>query len=44
MLDEKGSPKDVAPGSGHVVRIPVDTSMLDNRALLLKQIPAPIHS
>ena len=44
MQNEKGEPKDVAPGSGHVVKIPLDTRGLDNRALLLKEIAAPIHT
>jgi U32 family peptidase len=44
MQSEKGEPRDVAPGSGHVVKIPIDTSGLDNRTLLLKEIPAPIHT
>ncbi len=44
MQGLKGEPRDVAPGSGHVVKIPVDTTGLDERALLLKEIPAPIHT
>lgn len=44
MESEKGEPRDVAPGSGHVVRIPVDTSNLDTRALLLKEIHNPVYS
>jgi U32 family peptidase len=44
MQSEKGEPRDVAPGSGHVVKIPLDTRGLDNKALLLKEIQAPIHT
>ena len=44
MFSEKDEPRDVAPGSGHVVKIPLDTQGLDVRALLLKEIPAPIHT
>ena len=44
METEKGESRDVAPGSGHVVRIPVDTSNLDTRALLLKELHKPVHS
>jgi putative protease len=44
MESEKGESRDVAPGSGHVVRIPVDTSLLDDKALLLKEIQGPIHT
>ncbi len=44
MFSEKDEPRDVAPGSGHVVKIPLDTQGLDVKALLLKEIPAPIHT
>lgn len=44
MESEKGETRDAAPGSGHIVRIPVDTNNLDTRALLLKEISNPIHS
>ena len=44
MMSEKGEPREVAPGSGHVVKIPLDTQGLDVHSLLLKEIPAPIHS
>jgi putative protease len=44
MESEKGEARDAAPGSGHIVRIPVDTNNLDTRALLLKEIANPIHS
>ncbi len=44
MESDKGEPRDVAPGSGHVVRIPVDTSLISVKSLLLKEIERPIHS
>lgn len=44
MQDEKGTPKNVAPGSGHVVKIPLNTTGLDTKTLLLKEIPAPINT
>ncbi len=44
MQSEKGEKRDVAPGSGHVVKIPVDTARLDKRALLLKELDQPISS
>ena len=44
MQSEKGEERDVAPGSGHVVKIPVDTARLDKRALLLKELDQPISS
>ena len=44
MESEKGEQREVAPGSGHVVRIPVDTADIDKRSLLLKEIDKPVHS
>ena len=44
MESENGESRDVAPGSGHVVRIPFNLPDLDSRALLLKEINNPIHS
>ena len=44
MESTTGEPRQVAPGSGHVVRIPLDVSRVDAKALLLKQINAPVHS
>ena len=44
MESERGEARDAAPGSGHVVRIPVDTRLVDTRSLLLKEIQTPIHS
>ncbi len=44
MESEKGEPRDAAPGSGHIVRIPVNTEKLSTKALLLKQIESAIHT
>jgi len=44
MESEQGEPREAAPGSGHVVRIPVNTDNLDNRSLLLKEIGQAIHT
>ncbi len=44
MESEKGEPRDSAPGSGHIVRIPVDTTNITTRTLLLKEIETPIHT
>ena len=44
MESDKGEPRQVAPGSGHVVRIPLDVSKIDVKALLLKNIKRPIAS
>lgn len=44
MESEQGEPRTAAPGSGHIVRIPVDTDKLDSKALLLKEIRKPIQS
>lgn len=44
MESENGEPREAAPGSGHVVRIPAKTDELDTRALLLKELHQPIHS
>lgn len=44
MYSAKGEPRDAAPGSGHVVRIPLDCSAIDDRALLLKEITQSIHT
>ncbi len=44
MQTEKGEPREAAPGSGHIVNIPVDTQSLSTKTLLLKEIPNPIHS
>ena len=44
MENEKGEPRVSAPGSGHVVRIPVNTDSLDNKALILKEIQQPLHT
>ncbi len=41
MYDEQGHPKPTAPGSGHVVRIPVPESALQERGLLLKNLGNP---
>jgi len=38
MFDEKGRPKATAPGSGHVVRIPVPEQALQEKGLLLRQL------
>lgn len=44
MLSEKGEPKPVAPGSGHVVQIPINVKELSSKALLLKELKKPIHT
>lgn len=44
MLSEKGESKPVAPGSGHVVKIPVELENVSLNALLLKEISSPILS
>ncbi len=44
MFDEGGAPKPVAPGSGHVVRIPVPGDVLDEKALLLKALQSSVNS
>lgn len=44
MLSEKGEPKPVASGSGHVVKIPVDFKNVSIKSLLLKEIGESIHS
>jgi putative protease len=44
LYSEKGEQREAAPGSGHVVKIPVDTEMLDGKSLLLKELSAPIHT
>ena len=44
MESENGEPRLAAPGSGHIVKIPVDTSTINIRSLLLKEISAPIHT
>jgi putative protease len=44
MQSEKGEARDSAPGSGHVVRLPVDTSNVDTRSLLLKEISTAIRT
>jgi putative protease len=38
MFDEKGRPRETAPGSGHVVRIPVPEQALQEKGLLLRQL------
>ncbi len=38
MYDEAGSPKPVAPGSGHRVRIPAPPQALHEKGLLLKEL------
>ncbi len=44
MQTEKGEPREAAPGSGHIVNIPLDTRSLSTKTLLLKEIQNPIHS
>ncbi|MBL7003489.1 MAG: tRNA 5-hydroxyuridine modification protein YegQ [Gammaproteobacteria bacterium] len=44
MFSEKGEPKPVASGSGHIVQIPTDFKELSTKALLLKEIDKPIHT
>ena len=44
MESENGEPRQAAPGSGHIVKIPVDTRTINIRSLLLKEIAAPIHT
>jgi len=44
MESEKGEAKTAAPGSGHIVKIPVNTKNLSNKTLLLKEIQSPIHT
>ena len=44
MESENGEPRLAAPGSGHIVKIPVDTSTINIRSLLLKEIASPIHT
>ena len=44
LYSEKGEQRESAPGSGHVVKIPVDTEKLDIKSLLLKELSAPIHT
>lgn len=44
MTGERGEPREAAPGSGHIVKIPVDTSMITTQSLLLKELSQPIHS
>ena len=44
MESENGEPRLAAPGSGHIVKISVDTSKLNIRSLILKEITAPIHT
>ena len=44
MVSDKGEPKDAAPGSGHVVKIPVESKNIDIRSLILKNIAKPIHT
>ena len=44
MESENGEPRQAAPGSGHIVKIPVDTSTINIRSLLLKEIASPIHT
>ena len=43
MLNKDGNAADVAPGSGHVVRIPIpehlDTAALDEFAMLVRYLP-----
>ncbi|MEJ2297105.1 MAG: U32 family peptidase C-terminal domain-containing protein, partial [Woeseiaceae bacterium] len=43
LLDKEGQPTDAAPGSGHVVRIPlpggVDAASLDEFAMLVRYLP-----
>ena len=43
MLNKDGNAADVAPGSGHVVRIPVpehvDTALLNEFAMLVRYLP-----
>ena len=44
MESGNGEPRLAAPGSGHIVKIPVDTSTINIRSLLLKEIASPIHT
>lgn len=38
MESESGEPKKIAPGSGHIVRLRLNTAGLDPRSLLLKEL------
>ncbi len=44
MRSEKDEPKPVAPGSGHIVKIPVNVKQLSSKALLLKNLDKPIRT
>jgi putative protease len=44
MESEKGEPRTAAPGSGHIVKIPVNTETLSTKTLLLKELQTPIHT
>ena len=44
MESEKGESRDAAPGSGHIVNIPLDTTDLTTKTLLLKEINSAIHT
>jgi putative protease len=45
MLDKKGKPADVAPGSGHVMKIPMNLAGDMEYALLMRDLPnAPAYS
>ena len=44
MESDRGVSVEAAPGSGHIVRIALDTSLLSTKTLLLKEIRAPIHT
>ncbi|MCK5667226.1 MAG: U32 family peptidase C-terminal domain-containing protein, partial [Thiotrichaceae bacterium] len=44
MESENGDPRTAAPGSGHIVKLTVNTDQLSTKTLLLKEIEAPIHT
>lgn len=45
MIDKKGNQADVAPGSGHVMRIPMSLDVDTEYALLMRDLPnAPAYS
>ncbi len=44
MLSEKNEPKPIAPGSGHIVKIPINVKQLSSKALLLKELDKPIRT
>src|SRR5690606_13086912 len=40
MMDRRGEPTEVAPGNGHIVRIPKPAGIEISKALLLRYLPA----